>query len=408
MDGYDIAVATSNNPYPVAPTGYLLGSYLALALYGIHVSQVFRYFGRHRDSWKIRLLVGWIFTLSTLQILIILASSHQYFVGGIKKPSIWGTFWWPLSLQDALIPLMAYTAQLYFGRRAWLLTGKRPWMIWTTWTLATITFACGIALAITARLWSDDPFVSKDSFDSRAIGIPSQVVAITWMGLSAVTDGCITLLLVWRFRQARSSVFNSTRTLVKKMIALTLETVLLTHIVGGVMCIIFLASPAAHRTKSDIFWVLLEAITELYALSVVFTINSRPPTAPSTPDSLATGSEVKDDRDQLPPNLAQTALDYHVEGYQGSTPFGVRPVVYNRQDASQPDSMAGAFSCRSPSSRGETASPFTPFDELQEYAMFSPRPMLFAGESAGGAEWGRDRAEDDLDSEEKEISGYQK
>ncbi|OCF32826.1 hypothetical protein I316_05462 [Kwoniella heveanensis BCC8398] len=408
MDEYDIVIATSNNPYPVAPTGYLLGSYLALALYGVHVSQVFRYFGRHRDSMKIRLLVAWIFTLSTLQILIILASSWQYFVGGIKNPSIWGQFWWPLSFQDALIPLMAYTAQLYFGRRAWLLTGKRPWMLWTTWTLATVTFACGVALAITARLWSDDPFVSKDSFHSRAIGIPSQVVAITWMGLSAVTDGCITLLLVWRFRQARNSVFYSTRTLVKKMIALTLETVLLTHIVGGVMCVIFLASPAAHRTKSDIFWVLLEAVTELYALSVVFTINSRPPTVPSTPDSLATDSEAKDGREQLPQHLGQTALDYHVEGYQGSTPFGVRPIAINRLQGSEPGSLADATSTKDGSSRDGTASPFTPFDELQEYAMFSPRPMLFVDGSPAEADWGRGRPTEDLDSEEKEISGYEK
>ncbi|WWC86525.1 uncharacterized protein L201_001402 [Kwoniella dendrophila CBS 6074] len=396
-------IAKSNNPYPVAPTGYLLGSYLALALYGVHVSQVVRYFGRHRDSWKIRLLVGWIFTLSTLQILIILLSSHQYFVGGIKNPSIWGTFWWPLSFQDGLVPLMAFTAQLYFGRRAWMLTGRKPWMIWMVSILATITLAAGIALAITARIWADDPFVSKESFKSRAIGIPSQIVAITWMGLSAFTDGTITLILVFRFRQARNSVFQSTRTLVKKMIALTLETVLLTHLVGGIMCIIFLASPAAHRTKNDFFWVLLESITELYALSVVFTINSRNPTSPKPRgDSITTANTEEkekpkdaveeDERNKLPINLAQTALDYHVEGYQGSTPFGVRPIEFmNNNNYGNRDSLSsvqgiissesqynnrrsGSGSNSYSSRTGSTASPFTPMEELQYFPQaLSPR-----------------------------------
>ncbi|WVW82615.1 hypothetical protein I302_104626 [Kwoniella bestiolae CBS 10118] len=376
-------INSSNNPYPVMPTGYLLGSYLALALYGVHTSQVIRYFSRHRDTLKLRLLVCWIYLLSTLQIIIILLSSHQYYVHGIEDRKVWGTFWWPLSFQDGLIPLMAFTAQLYFGRRAWLLTGKKPWMIWATSILATITFICGVALAITAHIWSDDPFVTPESFASRNIGIPSQAVAITWMGLSAFTDGCITLLLIFRFRQARrNSTFYSTRHLVKKMIALTMETVLLTHLVGATMCIIFLASPAAHRTKNNVFWILLESITELYALSIVFTINSRTPTAPPTPQTILDNTDEKegdeDGRDKLPMNMAQTALDYHVEGYQGSTPFGVRAVDFqkngqyqNRSDGS--GGSGGTGNTRSSSSRTEDTlpSPFTPMDELQYFPGFT-------------------------------------
>ncbi|KAK6905991.1 hypothetical protein I203_106826 [Kwoniella mangroviensis CBS 8507] len=376
----------SNNPYPVMPTGYLLGSYLALALYGVHISQVIRYFSHHRDPLRTKLLVCWIFLLSTLQIIIILLSSHQYYVNGIADKKIWGTFWWPLSFQDGLIPLMAFTAQLYFGRRVWLLTGKKPWMIWATSILATIAFACGIALAVTAHIWSDNPFVPFQLFKQRTIGIPSQIVAITWMGLSAFTDGCITLLLIWRFRQARrNSVFYSTRNLVRKMIALTMETVLLTHIVGATMCIIFLASPAAHRTKNNVFWILLESITELYALSIVFTINSRSPTPPPTPDTDVDDSDGKDGdgRDRLPDGLAQTALDYHVEGYQGSTPFGVRAVNVNVQVDRSTGSGSGTGSSRT----GDTIpSPFTPMDmDGQQYfppfSMGSPGRMSMTMET---------------------------
>ena len=52
---------------------------------------------------------------------------------------------------------------------------------------------------------------------------------------------------------------------------LTLETVFLTHLVGLVMVVLFLSK----RTSTNAFWILLELVTELYALSVLFTLNSR-------------------------------------------------------------------------------------------------------------------------------------
>ncbi|KIR52910.1 hypothetical protein I315_04775 [Cryptococcus gattii Ru294] len=212
--------------------------------------------------------------------------------------------------------------------------------------VSTLTLFCGWAsvvssrgrsvtdalysLAITGRLWANSPYTTTEEFHSRVIGVPSQVVAILWMGLSAAIDGCITCMLLYRFSRARHSIFLSTRTLVRRMITLTLSTVLLTHIVGGVMCIIFIASPSSHRTKSNILWVLLEMITELYALSAVFTINSREP--PSPPPSLHENEEeeAKSTRGAEFP-MTQTALDRQVEGYQGSTPFGVRVAFFSHQ-----------------------------------------------------------------------------
>jgi hypothetical protein len=126
---------------------------------------------------------------------------------------------------------------------------------------------------VTARLWADDPYVSTLEWAqvTRSIGTPSQIVAIVWMGLSALVDGVITLILVVRLRPHRAT---SPR-LVKGLLSLTFETVFLTHLCGATMCVIFLASDPKHRTNKDVFWVLIETITELYALSMLFTINAR-------------------------------------------------------------------------------------------------------------------------------------
>lgn len=136
--------------------------------------------------------------------------------------------------------------------------------------------------------------------------------------MSAFTDGVLTLLLVTRFVQSKSPTTSSPST-ISRLIALTLETVLLTHIVGASMCIIFLASPPARRTQHPLFWILLEIITELYALSILFTINAR---KPASDDLYEVNSGGRGNLVGV--TIGMTELDRQVEGYQGSTPFGVR------------------------------------------------------------------------------------
>ena len=139
------------------------------------------------------------------------------------------------------------------------------------------------------------------------------------MGMSAFTDGVLTLLLLTRFVRSKST--STSPSVISRLIALTLETVLMTHVVGAAMCIIFLASPPARRTQHPLFWVLLEIITELYALSILFTINARRPAKDELND-LSGGGRVSIPTVLDTPGISE--LDRRVEGYQGSTPFGVR------------------------------------------------------------------------------------
>jgi len=46
---------------------------------------------------------------------------------------------------DNRIPLMAMTAQFYFGHRAWLLWNKNRWIKWFFIVVPTITMICGLA-----------------------------------------------------------------------------------------------------------------------------------------------------------------------------------------------------------------------------------------------------------------------
>jgi hypothetical protein len=104
LDEVALPMETSSNPFPVQPTGFLVGSYLALILYGIHLTQLHSYLTRYAyDTFRSRLLVLWVFTLSTFQVIIIIVAGWKYFVGGLSDGGkIWGEFWDPLSVQDGL------------------------------------------------------------------------------------------------------------------------------------------------------------------------------------------------------------------------------------------------------------------------------------------------------------------
>lgn len=102
---------------------------LQLALYGVHCSQVYRYFNRHSDHWRTQLLVIWIWVLSSVQVVLVLVSSWKYFADGLTNTKIWGEFWWPLSVQDALVSFL-----LYFDRHSY--RSRFPlWHILCSYTL---------------------------------------------------------------------------------------------------------------------------------------------------------------------------------------------------------------------------------------------------------------------------------
>lgn len=156
------------------------------------------------------------------------------------------------------------------------------------------------------------------------------------------------------------------------------------------MCIIFIASPSSHRTKSNFLWVLLEMITELYALSAVFTINSREP--PSQPPSLHENEEEEEGKltrgAEFP--MTQTALDRQVEGYQGSTPFGVRVTSFSRhqgvrdgkETGKNGDLMMNRDGAPSSSAEGSGTSE-RPNPELAEYMFPQQSQLLYSLESNG-------------------------
>lgn len=373
-----------------------------MALYGVHLTQILQYAATrskrmsavNRPSasiwlhvlrflaepswsgiWSTNTLLCWVYSLSTFQIVIILISAHHYFIRGLSDPAVWGSFYWALSVQDGLIPIIAATAQGFFLERVWRLTGRKWWVMWGGCAWIVIAGLCGIGLAVSAHFYSIDPA-------SRYLARLSFFCCLTWMILSGGMDLLLTICLLLTLKRAKTRSSPLTHPIIHKLQRLTLETVLLTHLMGAAMCVIYLAGDSRWRTGGvggTGFWILLEVIGETWALSIVWTINARSAGMKEEGDTESEATLTGIDVHLAPPMIALngqdeemgkhpagepeqgsvhandctcrchsagsgntqhrrrgrrrdqmrswlqggSALDRKVEGYQGNTPFGV-------------------------------------------------------------------------------------
>ncbi|KAI5480351.1 hypothetical protein MNV49_000926 [Pseudohyphozyma bogoriensis] len=268
-------VDASHNPYVVKPWGLFFGILASSILYGIHLTQLHIFFfspapaTEPEKPWT-RLFVCWVFLLSSVQQGLNMAVGAHYFVQGIDNKRVWGTFAVPLSFQDALVPLMALSAQMFYAKRIWGFYDKSRWILILFGVIAPLNFLLGVSMAISSYFWAHDPYSLDWVTRTMRIERVAKYLPAGWLGMSAILDGTITLLLMIKLAKT-TSAFESTKAVIRGAMRLTMETVFLTHLVGGVMAILFLST----RTRLDAFWVLLEVITELYALSILFTIKRK-------------------------------------------------------------------------------------------------------------------------------------
>ena len=103
-------------------------------------------------------------------------------------------------------------------RRANALSGHKEWLKWTFLVLVPLTWGAGITMAVLSFFWAKDPFDGSSDYWVRPcflteysssggadqcrlpkhhkFGRAADHFPVVWMGLSAVLDGLITVILV--------------------------------------------------------------------------------------------------------------------------------------------------------------------------------------------------------------------
>lgn len=113
------------------------------------------------------------------------------------------------------------------------------------------------------------PFHRYCPIQAIKLGPAANAMPTVWFSLAATIDGSITLSLLYLLLH-QAHAYTHTREMLLQVVRLTLETVLLTHAIGATLFVLWLVS----RTRSNMFWFLLEIIAETYSLSILFTLKS--------------------------------------------------------------------------------------------------------------------------------------
>uniref|UniRef100_A0A0W0G6W7 DUF6534 domain-containing protein n=1 Tax=Moniliophthora roreri TaxID=221103 RepID=A0A0W0G6W7_MONRR len=261
----------------------LLAFVFDLTLYGVALILVAQYFRSYctGDNVMIRATVGLLCVISTVHIAFLSHQIYTDFVIWFNKPERLDHIPFSASAMLLAIHLTAFTAQMFFISRIWILAKKaRFWYTAPVLILALLQVSLGIAQTIVVN-WSiqplgdnciENPFnASVSAFhgtaDERA-GRGRAIRGLTAIGYSASAAACdisITFVLCFLLNQGRSSS-RRTNSMIDDMILYAINRGTATSVAALIQLLL---------AGTFFFMIFLLPICQLYVISVVSMLMSR-------------------------------------------------------------------------------------------------------------------------------------
>lgn len=235
----------------------LLGTVLNVWLYGIMVTQTAMYYVTFkRDHKWIKMLVAWLFLIDTLNTAFDIGLVWRYTITLFGDMGEITHSHWLFNVEPVMTTMISSTTQSFFAWRIARLTGH-PWMGWAIGCSAFIQLAAGLGSTIGASI-----VVDFDRFQELKAAV------ITWLGLSALTDVVITIILSWYLHTHRTG-FSQTDDIITRLVRLTVQTGLITTVWATVDLIFYLA------LANNLHLLFQLPLCKLYTNSLMSTLNSR-------------------------------------------------------------------------------------------------------------------------------------
>jgi len=239
----------------------LLGTVWNWTLYGVLITQFYVYTYNFPDDGKrLKYFAYGIVLLETVQSGLALSDLYYWFGSGFGDLRRIASAHFSVWDGPLLGSVTAVTVQIFFAYRIWVLSGKKSW--WLCLLIAVFSAVGGISEA-SGGIYS---YVVKDF--SRGV---LRTFALVWLIGSVVTDGLITLSMLYllgRRRSEESSFFS--KNAISKIVRLTVETNLLTTTVATTALILIVVRP-----DKDWFNCPTAIIGKLYANALLASLNNR-------------------------------------------------------------------------------------------------------------------------------------
>ncbi|TFK74294.1 hypothetical protein BDN72DRAFT_80553 [Pluteus cervinus] len=238
----------------------LIGDMLNLMLYGSLGVQVYFYYQAFpKDKRFIKYIVSAIFLLETLQTIVIFHDCFIAFTEGLVDPSAVNSIqlsWFGIVVLDGIT---SFVVQIFFAYRIFVLSESR----------IMPSIICVVAL--TQAIAAVDTGIIARSATFSEIGNVSHLPICIWLVGSAVCDILIASFMTYYLSRCSSKV-RQTRTLISKLIRMTIETGTITASVATMDVILFLTGQPSLLSASLPLSIVLG---KLYSNTTLAMLNSR-------------------------------------------------------------------------------------------------------------------------------------
>ncbi|RDB30540.1 hypothetical protein Hypma_007211 [Hypsizygus marmoreus] len=233
----------------------LLGVIFSSILYGVTLTQTYKYFQRFQnDPLLVKLLVIAIFFIDTLSVFLVGHASWYYLV--TTGPE--GRAVWSLNAELAISMVISGIAETFLAYRVWMLSGHRFILTSLLLLLALLHFASGEVSAIQFLLL-------KRFARFGSVKVPS----ILRLSSAALCDTGLAISLCYFLHQKRTG-FEKTDKIIDYLILFTINSGVLTSIASVACLVTYLVVP-----RTWVYLALCFLISRLYANTFLCSLNSR-------------------------------------------------------------------------------------------------------------------------------------
>ncbi|KAJ7812631.1 hypothetical protein B0H14DRAFT_2856382 [Mycena olivaceomarginata] len=236
----------------------LIGTLVSYALFGVTTTQVYVYYGRFQDPWKMKAMVGAVWCGELAHTICIAISLYTMVITNYGHPERLLVLPNSLLASTFIGSLVSFAVQVFFAIRIYSLS-KSWWIPCICWALSLFRFVPPNVILFAYGHRPAHEFLGKFGPLFDAI----------WAA-SAANDLLIAGTLVYLLYRRRSSVFEKTVAVIDKLIQWTIETGVVTSIASIIMLVSFISLPSTF-----VWLAFFVVIPRLFSNSLMASLNSR-------------------------------------------------------------------------------------------------------------------------------------
>ncbi|KAJ7319431.1 hypothetical protein DFH08DRAFT_891043 [Mycena albidolilacea] len=236
----------------------LIGTLVSYALFGVMTTQVYVYYGRFQDPWKMKAMVGAVWCGELAHTICIAISLYTMVITNYGHPERLLVLPNSLLASTFIGSLVSFGVQVFFAIRIYSLS-KSWWIPCICWALSLFRLVPPNVILFAYGHRPAHEFLGKFGPLFDAI----------WAA-SAANDLLIAGTLVYLLYRRRSSVFEKTVAAIDKLIQWTIETGVVTSIASIIMLVSFISLPSTF-----VWLAFFVVIPRLFSNSLMASLNSR-------------------------------------------------------------------------------------------------------------------------------------